>query len=337
MIQAGKKITCKNDPLVKIKPEYFYHKLVNPNAEISNLLGQLRVVRMMDSKQYSLLKRNLPYVVCGIFNPPFRHIDNFAYIEHFFIDIDKVTEKNMNIEGLRAKIEADSRVKLCFVSPGEDGLKVMFKLKDRCYDAGIYSLFYKLFAKDFSAQYNLNQVLDFSTNDVTRACFVSVDLNAYYNPNSTCIDINKYLNTENVSDLFDIQKTLEVKETKSDQLEDKTKVKYNADVGALDKIKALLNPALKIKIEKKEAYVPIELDEIVDKLIPYLSEADINVLDVINIHYGKKIKLKLNFIEAEINLFFGKRGYSVVQSPRKGTNEEFSNVCRELINQFLLQ
>ena len=154
----------------------------------------------------------------------------------------------------------------------------------------------------------MNQVLDFNTNDVTRACFVSVDLNAYYNPNSTCIDINKYLNTENVSDLFDIQKTLEVKETKSDQLEDKTKVKYNADVGALDKIKALLNPALKIKIEKKEAYVPIELDEIVDKLIPYLNEADINVLDVINIHYGKKIKLKLNFIEAEINLFFGKRG-----------------------------
>jgi len=291
----------------------------------------------MDSKQYSQLKRNLPYVVCGIFNPPFRHTDNFAYIEYFFIDIDKVSEKDMNIEDLRTKLEADSRVMLCFVSPGEDGLKLMFKLKDRCYDAGIYSLFYKLFARDFSAQYNLNQVLDLNTNDVTRACFVSVDLNAYYNPNSTCIDINKYLNTENASDLFDIQKTLEVKEKKSDQLEDKTKVKYNADDDALDKIKALLNPALKNKNEKKEAYVPIELDEVMDKLTPYLNEVDINVLDVINIHYGKKIKLKLNFKEAEINLFFGKRGYSVVQSPRKGTNEEFSNVCSDLINQFLLQ
>ena len=29
--------------------------------------------------------------------------------------------------------------------------------------------------------------------------------------------------------------------------------------------------------------------------------------------------------------------FNIVQSPRKGTNEEFSNVCRELINQFLLQ
>lgn len=337
MIQAGKKITYKNDPLVKIKPEYFYRKLVNPNADIINLLGQLRVVRTIDSKQYSQLKRNLPYVVCGIFNPPFRHTDNFAYIEYFFIDIDKISEKDMNIEDLRTKLETDSRVMLCFVSPGEDGLKLMFKLKDRCYDAGIYSLFYKLFAKDFSAKYNLNQVLDLNTNDVTRACFVSVDLKAYYNPNSTCIDINKYLNTENTSDLFDIQKILEEKEIKSGQLDDKTKVKYNADDDALDKIKSLLNLTLKNKIEKNNAYVPIELDEVMDKLIPYLNEADINVVDVINIHYGKKIKLKLNFREAEINLFFGKRGYSVVQSPRKGTNEEFSNVCSELINQFLLQ
>ena len=89
MIQAGKNIMYKNDPLVKIKPEYFYHKLVNPNAEIINLLRQLRVVRIMDLKQYSKLKRNLPYVVCGVFNPPFRHTNNFAYTEYFFIDIDK--------------------------------------------------------------------------------------------------------------------------------------------------------------------------------------------------------------------------------------------------------
>lgn len=337
MIQAGKNIMYKNDPLVKIKPEYFYHKLVNPNAEIINLLRQLRVVRIMDLKQYSKLKRNLPYVVCGVFNPPFRHTNNFAYTEYFFIDIDKVSEKNLNIDDLRTKLQADSRVMLCFLSPGEDGLKLMFRLKDRCYDAGIYSLFYKLFARDFSAQYNLDQVLDLNTNDVTRACFVSLDLDAYYNPNSECVDMNRYLDVENASDLFLIQKTLEVKEKKSDHLENKTKEKYNADDGALDNIKALLNPALKKKIEKKNTYVPVELDELMDKLIPYLSEANINVAEVINIHYGKKIKLKLNFREAEINLFFGKRGYSVVQSPRKGTNEEFSSVCSELINQFLLE
>ena len=41
--------------------------------------------------------------------------------------------------------------------------------------------------------------------------------------------------------------------------------------------------------------------------------------------------------EAEVNLFYGKRGFSVVISPRRGTNEELNNVVAELIQQFVNQ
>ena len=83
--------------------------------------------------------------------------------------------------------------------------------------------------------------------------------------------------------------------------------------------------------------MPEELNVVIDKLIPYLTEAGINILEVINIHYGKKIKMKVNLREAEINLFYGKKGYSVVQSARRGTNEELNALCADLINQFLLE
>lgn len=338
MIQAGKNVTAKDDPLQKVKPEYLYHKLINPDTEISSRIRQLRVVRQLDPKQYSQLKRMLPYVVCGIFNPPFRRTENFAYTEYFMLDIDKISEKDISVEALRVQLQSDNRVLLCFLSPGEDGLKLMFRLKERCYDAGIYSLFYKVFVRKFSMQYHLEQVIDARTCDVARACFISIDQRAYYNPDCETVDINKYLNVDNTSELFKIQSELNKEQSKKEvHKEDKENHQGGPDDEAMLKIKSLLNPKLKSLIEKKEAFVPEELGSVMERLLPYLVDSGIEVTEVINIHYGKKIRLKVNFREAEINLFYGKKGYSVVQSPRKGTNDELNELCAELINQFLLQ
>lgn len=337
MIQTGKNVTAKDDPLMKIKPEYLYHKLIKPDPEISAKIRQLRVVKQLDTRQYAQLKRALPYVVCGLFNPPIRRTEHFAYTEYFIIDIDNISEKEMTIEGLRQQLQKDSRVMLSFISPGEDGLKLMFKLKERCYDPGIYSVFYRLFVKQFSNQYQIEQVVDARTSDVARACFISVDEEAYYNPNADTVDINAYINTEDTSDLFRIQKTLNKEYAEQASSKVKSDVISGPDDDAFMQIKALLNPKLKAKIEKREAFVPDELNIVMEKLLPYLSEAGINVFEIQNIHYGKKIRMKVGFKEAEINLFYGKRGYSVVQSPRRGTNEELNTLCAELINQFLLE
>jgi hypothetical protein len=336
MILVGKNITAKDDPLQKIKTEYLYHKLINPDAEIESRMRQLRVVKQLDTRQYSYLKRSLPYVVCGMFNPLYRRTEHFAYTEYFILDIDNITEKEMTVEALREKIQTDTRVLMCFVSPGEDGLKVMFRLKERCYDAGIYSLFYRLFVKQFSTQYQLEQVVDARTSDVARACFVSVDKQAFYNPNADTVDLASFINVDDTSELFRQQKALN-KELKEAEKNLEKPEKSSIDEEALVKIKSLLNPNVRAKLEKKEAFVPEELNVVIDKLIPYLTEAGINILEVINIHYGKKIKMKVNLREAEINLFYGKKGYSVVQSARRGTNEELNALCADLINQFLLE
>ena len=47
----------------------------------------------------------------------------------------------------------------------------------------LYSLFYKKFVKSFSEQYDLQQVVDAKTSDVSRACFLSHDKDAFYNEN----------------------------------------------------------------------------------------------------------------------------------------------------------
>ncbi len=330
MLQAGKSVTMKDDPLVRVHPEYLYHAVMNPKPDIAALIRQLRLLRTIDAKQYALKKRQLPYVVCGIFNPPVRRTENFGWINHFILDIDHIHSKFSDVKALRQKLIADQRVKMLFASPGEDGLKVMFQLKEKCYDASLYALFYKVFAISFAQQYHLEQILDGSTSDVTRACFVSYDPDIYFAPNADPVLLGDFINT---SDLFGIRELkLELKEKEKEIppiVQDDIPAGPDADQWAA--IRARLNPSGKTKKEKN-IFVPDEVNQAVEKVEIKMKEAGIDLKEVINIHYGKKFRFNYGVHEAEVNLFYGKRGYTVVVSPRQGTRPELNEICSGIIN-----
>lgn len=334
MISAGVNITSGTDPLRKVTVKYFYDSLRNPRPEILSSIRQLRIAREIDGKQYNLLKRRLPYLVCGMFNPPYRKTENFAYVEYFIIDIDHLSDKGFSITELRKSIEKDERVVLSFLSPSEDGLKVFFKLKERCYDSGLYSVFYKAFLLEFSKQYALQQVVDTRTSDVTRACFISVDPDAYYNPNATSVDMNAFINSDNPFALFE-QKRQQEKIMKANASSSSSKEPNTSDPDkeVIERIKQLLNP--KVKKERDIVFVPHELDEMMAILKPYVEQTGVGITEVINIQYGKKIRFKMGMKQAEVNLFFGKKGFSIVQSPRTGTNADLNKLMADLITGFI--
>jgi len=334
MIMTGMGVTVKDDPLHKIKVEYLYHKLLQPNPDIEARIRQLRIIRQLDPKQYSNLKRQLLYIVCGMFNHAVRKSDYFAFTEYFIVDIDHIEEKELSVESLKAKFIADKRVVLCFVSPGQDGLKIMFRLRDRCYDAGIYSVFYKVFVSKLGAEYNIEQVIDTRTSDVARACFVSMDADAYFNTEAETVDLELYLNTDNVSEMFRIKKEVEAK---LPAVAEKKEPTIGVDDSTIAQIKALLRPDLKQALQKPEAYVPQQLDDIMDGLVAYIEPTGIIIKEITGINYGKKMQFLSGIKQAEINVFWGKKGYSVVQSPRRGTNAELNQLMADLIQQFVLQ
>ena len=333
MISFGTNIQSNADMLQKIPVKYLYDSLRHPRPDIVSSIRQLRIVRELDNKQYSSLKRKLPYLVCGMFNPPYRRTENFAYTEYFIIDIDHLSEKGLSLADTRKCIEKDTRTVLSFVSPGEDGLKVLFKLKERCYDSGLYSLFYKSFLAIFSEQYALQQVVDIRTSDVTRACFVSIDPNAYYNPNADAIDLNAFVDTNNPYALFEQKRKQEQQEKEQETLSKAENRPSDPDSTAMERIKQLLNP--KPHKEKPPVYVPKELNDIIADLKSYIEQTGVIVPEIINIQYGKKIRFEMGLKKAEVNLFFGKKGFSVVQSPRSGTNAELNRLMAELVTTFI--
>lgn len=331
MISIGHNIQTADDELRKINIKYLVDALRNPKQELSAQIRQLRTVKTISTEQYSRLKRKLPYIVCGIFNPPYRKISNFAYTTYFIIDIDHISEKEINIDTLRKKIESDPRTTLCFVSPGEDGLKVFMRLNERCYDAGMYSMFYKIFVDKFSKLYNIQQIIDSRTCDVTRACFMSMDPNVYYNENSESIDIKEFLNTNDTYTLFK-----EVRESGAEITKNLHDVKTGKDPDAdtMEKIRSQLLKKTYIN-KSKDIFVPEILNDIIEELKKHIEETGIEVTEIFNIQYGKKIKMKLGTKLAEINLFYGKKGFSVIKSPRTGTNAELNELTMMLIKEYI--
>ena len=336
MLLFGTNIQSAADELKKVQEEYLYNSLRNPKPTIAATIQQLRIVYSMDAKAYAQLKRRLPYFVCGQFNPPFRRKENFAYTESFILDFDHLSSKQLSMKTIRDNIVKDEQVMMCFTSPSEDGLKVMFRLKERCYDAGLYSIFYKAFAATFAMRHNLTQVTDSKTSDVARACFISIDPNAYFNPNSIPVDIKAYLDESNPDSLFKIKHEQDEHDKvikKSD--DEQVSLPKDPDKDILTRIRQQLNPKAQLPIEQHPAYVPERLNEIIAELKLFIEETGLQVTEIINIQYAKKIRARLGQKEAEVNLFYGKRGFSVVISPRFGTNEELNELLADLIKAFL--
>ena len=326
MLLFGTNIQSAADELKKVQEEYLYNSLRNPKPSIAATIQQLRIVYSMDAKGYAQLKRKLPYFVCGQFNPPFRRKENFAYTESFILDFDHLASKQLSLKAIRNDIIQDEQVMMCFTSPSEDGLKVMFRLKERCYDAGLYSIFYKAFAATFAMRHNLTQVADSRTSDVARACFVSIDPDAYFNPNPTPVNIKAYIDETNPDSLFKMKHEQDKhdKVTKKSE-EEKTPLPKDPDKDVLARIRMQLNPKAQAQVEQRPAYVPERLNDIIGDLKLFIEETGLQVTEIINIQYAKKIRARLGQKESEINLFYEKRGFSVVISPRLGTNEELNS------------
>ena len=210
----------------------------------------------------------------------------------------------------------------------------MFRLKERCYDAGIFTMFYRKFVHQFALQHNLEQVVDTRTCDVTRACFLSYDPMAYYQPTSVPIDLKDYIEHNDIDNIFSTDYALQKENTQNTQSHIETNKNPSADPeqDTLDQIKLILKKQKSLIPQKKEIlHVPDILNELIPDIQQMLENTGIEVTDIRDIQYGKKIQAKLGLRTCEVNLFYGKKGFSVVQSPKRGCSPELNEVVAELL------
>ncbi|MCF8222303.1 MAG: virulence protein E [Bacteroidales bacterium] len=330
MIMAGKKINDPFDALKKISIEYFYKSVKEPKSELANRINSIRKVKQLNPEKFSQLKKTLPYIVCGIFSPPFRKTENFSRIGYFILDIDHLSSKSINVNNLKSKLSEDERVHCIFISPGQDGLKIMFQLENLIYDPVKYKVFYRQFASKFALHYSIEQVVDTVTCDVSRACFISYDSEAFYRKDPVTIKADEYISFEDSGVLKSIQdENRETAKTVKAHKKDLNQQK-DLDEEKMQEIKSLLGVRYR-QSSPKQIFVPDQLEKIKSSVEKTFEEYNIVTDEISNINFGKKYKVHLGNKHAEVNLFYGKKGYVVVKSPRRGTNPELNDIVCNIL------
>jgi len=338
--QFGEHITAAApDKLTLLNLEQLADSIIKPMPGLEMKTAQLRRVGGIDQKAYQSLKKELPYVTCGIFNPPYRKTENFAKIQAFILDFDHLSEKETNPEALKNKLKADDRIALMFTSPGGDGLKVLFMLKEPFTDHGKYTIFYKIFTAEFARSCGMQQVIDKRTSDATRATFLCHDALAWYNPIFAEID---------AADWIDFNSSMQVDEAmdiaREQELEFKTAVLLKQETEepgpempdeTLEEIKRKLNPKYKPKEKKKAFYVPEKVTLLETEIRERCAKVGIEVTESEAIQYGKQISFSAGEHQAELNIFFGKRGFSVVKSTKTICSDELNEIAYNLVMELI--
>lgn len=335
MLLFGKNITAPGDPLQPLSVERLYQGIVHPKQGFLDLVEQLRMVRSLDENQYRQLKKQLPYFVCGAFHPKIRRKENFASIEYFMFDLDHLAEAQLDRMVLQEKLwEQAPEVLLCFASPSGDGLKLMFRLSEPCRDQALFSAFYKLFARRFAEQWGLMEVMDFKTSDATRACFLSVDDRAFHRPDAQPVAIGDFIH-----DLDFGKAEKEIREAEKairEQAGPAQKQAHDLADDVLARIKQKLNPSQRRPVAK-EYFVPPEVDDALGLLGERLSELEMEIIQTAPISFGRKVRVKAGLHWAEINIFYGKKGFKVVKTTKSGSHPELAELAATAVEAMLTE
>jgi len=333
MIQVGKNIkNSVSDKLEKMSVEDLFLMISKPELELKNTIRRLRILKNIDPKKYKESKVLLPYFTSGIFNPPYRKTEHFAATEYFVLDLDHFSDGDMDLNSMRLKLAQDNRVMLLFISPGNDGLKLLFRLSEKCFDANKYQIFYKLFVQEFVRQYSINQVIDTKTSDATRATFVSWDADAYFNPQALTVNWNAYINFDSADEVYEAEVLIEEMEKSSAQAYEIVKEELPGDV--LLQIKQRLKPET-TKPKQKLYYVPEEVDKVMGSLVEFIESFLMKVTQVRDIQFGRKFTIELDGKWCEINLFFGKKGFTPSPTPKTGSNDQLAEVALKIFWAFI--
>lgn len=276
-------------------------------------LKRLNKVKQIDKKAFSVLKSSLPYFISSTFKDNLRSSSAFVSVNHLVLDIDNY---QLNLDDLKAKLSQDLRVKMAFISPSGNGLKVVCSLNEPITSLKAYSDFYKIFSRSFAMQYQLEDCIDFSTCDATRICFLSYDPKVYYNPNSNGVEQLFYIDSFSQLD-FPL-----AEDTSGKPIDEQA---HTVSKQTYKNILNTLNPK-SVKM-KKHYIIPEPLAALKNEIAGRFIKFKLNVIAIQEINYGLKVSVIDRGVEVLVNVYYGKRGFTIVKSQKNAHAKALYEAC----------
>lgn len=318
------------EPMMVTNVNTVMSHIKNGSAGLSELCLQLRTIARMDKAAYTRNKIRLPFFCCAAFEGNIRHSKNFRFAESFVLDFDHLESEQQIREHILPALKSDETIVMGFVSPSGKGIKILFALNAPIASLQDFSTFYKNFALTFSKKYGLEKNTDTTTSDATRICFLAHDAEVYFNENATPVNWHAFMPSLPVSNQHLFNQTAEVEQSSNGALPTEESNKASLPQATYDQVIMRLNPQ-KVTRQKVPLVVPEILDQVAVQIQAAIAGAGWQLKGITNIQYGKKIAAANGFVWAEVNVFYGKKGFSIVRSPKTGTDLAFGNNLETLI------
>ena len=323
-LSFGTRITSSNDALRPVSLADVL-AMVTTDAALQTATERLRRLGRMDKEAVKTVKTRLPYVVGSTFGPQpspqgapqvltaLRRTEAFVAAHYFVLDLDHCPGLNGAVPDA---IRQNDAVALAFVSPGGEGLKLFFRLDNPCTDPRRFTVAYRNFASDFGSRHRFASSLDLRTSDVTRACFLAHDATAHHNPDALPVDWQAWLTDADAEiDLFGERAVATLSPA----------VDRPINEAAYRDVLRQINPRSPVRREK-QTHVPDELLMLEPVVRTICGRLNWELRAVEPLNYGLKFVVRQGCRTAELNVCYGKRGFSLVRSPKTGTDPALSDL-----------
>jgi hypothetical protein len=308
-----------------LQPKELFAIIKHDTHKLADLIGRLRKLMAIDTSAYTAQKTKLPYFCISTFEGNTRNTQNYLETNFLVLDFDKIPYHQLSIA--QHAIGQDQRVLLAFRTPSNAGLKVLFALQEPVSNKKTFSDLGKAFGTAFANQFNLLSFLDMKTFDVTRASFIAPDPAAIFNPQAAPIDWKEWV------------PTLDFTAAEPDPEAATAPIAEKANEPSADIYKEILQ---KLKPNTPKPVVRAVLPEALEPVVAHLNTLGANfqiaLKEVRAIQYGAQIQV----VHAaggtgECNVFYGKRGYSVVRSNKATHHPQLTEILDKLLWQAIAQ
>lgn len=321
MFYIGKNVRASPpEQLIPTTADALVATIKDSGSELARETTRLRRIAQIDPKTFKSMKTTLPYFIAATFVDNLRHSDNFIEINALILDFDNCLKTPAQSHDLKKQITSHPEVFMAFVSPNGSGLKIVLRLAEPLSNLPLFKQFYLDYARQFAEHVRLLGTLDTRTSDATRVCFLVHDPNLCYNPNALPLNWQLWA----AKNQLDANAAADKQPTPLET----TKPKLSPELHRELVLK--INPKAPVK-PPREPHVPLLLQELEEPLRQLLQENGIEVLEIRPIHYGLKLCCKLAPQLAEVNVFYGKRGFSVVMSPKAATSPDLNKRVYALV------
>lgn len=301
-------------------------------------IDQLRNTVFLNSSDARKRLSKLPFLVCANFNPMLYGEENFSFIEHFCVDVElPVFNSSEDYITWRHKLERDNQIFMSFISALGDKLHIFFTLRQRCYDRGLFQLFYREFTSDFFRRHNIDYVPTRSETDPCKPIYISIDPNVFCCIDPAPVVFDNYINSKNLEER---RERIERNKQKSKRpLVKKEKTSEEPSTYAMAKIKSILKHKPIHQPASTDSSIKVCLslfDQNTEELKRSLLDEGIRLDDIQSIRGGRKIILTKDREKATANIIFDNEGNAAIVFA-VGTSEvrKFQVSAKSVIQKFI--